>query len=105
MSYSGIISIDGNPANGTIAVSGGDTLQTLTELGIPVALGNGERCVSVFVSVESNPARFGFGGGAAGHVIATGGSVVVRGGAAINALRLSNATGGSTATIQITPYY
>jgi hypothetical protein len=108
MSYDAVLSVDGNPINGTYRVTLGNALTSLVGLGIPVTAGT-MNAVAVLVSVETQNARVcpgkSVGGAALGHVMASGASGVFRGTANVAALKLGNSAAGSNAVVEVTVYF
>ena len=104
--YDGIFALDGDPLVGTFTVTTDNNYQTLEALLVNLTAPNGQRAQGVFISVETNAARFLFpGGGAVGHSIASAGSISIKGMASVNKIRLASATAGSAATVRVTPYF
>jgi len=104
--YDGVFSLDGDPHNGTFTVTTTDNYQTLEALTVNLTAPNGQRPQGVFITVETNAARFLFpGSGIVGHSIASAGSISIKGMASVDKLRLASAAAGSAATCRITPYF
>lgn len=104
--YSGIFTLDGDPLKGTYTVTTQNTPQTLAEAGVGLTAPNGQRAQGVFITVETNAARFSFpGADVVGHSIAAAGSISIKGMASVDKLLLASATAGSAATCRITPYF
>lgn len=104
--YGSTVNVDGNPYYGTFTVSLGNDFASLASLGIPISIPDtGEKVVSVLLSIETQNARISFGGTGTGHVIAKDSSYSCDGQAALATMRLANATSGSVATAQITPFF
>ncbi len=104
--YSGVFSLDGDPLLGTFSVMTQNTPQTLEEAGVGLTAPNKQRAQGVFISVETNAARFSFpGADVVGHSIASAGSISIKGMASVNKIRLASAAAGSAATVRITPYF
>lgn len=104
--YSGIFTLDGDPLKGTYTVTTQNTPQTLAEAGVGLTAPNGQRAQGVFISVETNAARYSFpGADIVGHSIAANGSIPIKGMASVDKLLLASATADSAATCRITPYF
>jgi hypothetical protein len=104
--YDGVFSLDGDPHNGTFTVTTANGYQTLEELLVDLTAPNGQRAQGVFITVETNAARFLFpGSGIIGHSIASAGSISIKGMASVDKIRLASATAGSAATCRVTPYF
>lgn len=104
--YDGIFALDGDPLLGTFTVTTTDVYQTLEALLVNLTAPNGQRAQGVFITVETNAARFLFpGAGVVGHSIASAGSISIKGKASVDKLKLASAAGGSAATCRITPYF
>lgn len=104
--YSGIFTLDGDPLNGTFTVTTQNTPQSLADAGVDLTAPNGQRAQGIFITVETNAARFSFpGAGVVGHSIASAGSISIKGMASVDKLLLASATAGSAATVRITPYF
>jgi hypothetical protein len=104
--YSGIFSLDGDPLLGTFSATTDNNYQSLEALLVNLTAPNGQRAQGVFITVETNAARFLFpGAGNVGHSIAAAGSISIKGMASVNKLRLASAVAGSAATCRITPYF
>lgn len=105
MSGTAVYAIDGDPLAGTYNIPGTDGYRTLQEMGVSVKE-NGVPPQGIFITVETNAARFLYSGaGGTGHTIATGGSISIKGAAAVQKLRMGNASAGSNFVAQITPYF
>ena len=66
--------------------------------------------IGFIISVETNDGRISFGGGtpevgAAGHVIASGSSMWIRGPGLASTVKITNSATGANAVFQITPEY
>lgn len=104
--YLGMYSLDGDPLVGTYTVTTSNDYQTLEALGVVLTAPNGQRAQGLFITVETNAARYLFpGGDNIGHSIAANGSVAIKGMASVDKLRLGSAAAGSAATCRITPYF
>lgn len=104
--YDGVFSLDGDPLLGTYTVTTTNAYQTLAELLVGLTAPNGQRAQGLFISVETNAARFLFpGAGVVGHSIASAGSISIKGKASVDKLQLASAAAGSAATCRITPYF
>src|SRR3972149_747530 len=107
MSYDAVLSVDGNPINGTYRVTLGNALTTLVGLGIPITAGD-MKAIGVMVSIETQNARVCPGasvGGALGHVMSSGVSGIFRGQANVASLKLGTAAAGSNAVVEVTVYF
>jgi len=104
--YDGVFSLDGDPLLGTFTITTANGYQTLEELSVDLTAPNGQRAQGVFMSVETNAARFLFpGAGVTGHSIAAAGSILIKGKASVDKVKLASATADSAATCRITPYF
>ena len=109
MSYTSVLSVSGDPGLTVKYTFGDNTAKNVYEMGID-DLGNGQKPVAVFVTCETQAARWGFGAsspiaGSSGHVLASAGSVAIVGAAAVAKLKFCNSAAGSNAVLQITPFF
>lgn len=107
MAYDTVLSISGDPLDGTYRVTLGNAPATLAALGIPIVVGS-MKAVGALVTIETQDARVLYGtskSGALGHVMAVGASGEFQGYKAVESLKLGNSASGSNAVAEVTVFF